>query len=93
MRDVVGRLAGERHLGAHFGMLSTVGGLLTLAGSAAVGWTYDLVDAGRAAAALPWWALAAVIAAVAAALWVCSAGGRLGLVTAGPAGSAPAAPR
>jgi MFS family permease len=90
MRDVIGRLAGERHLGAHFGMLSTVGGLLTLLGSSGVGWIYDQVDAGRASPALPWWALAATVAVAAGVLWLCSAAR---LIPAGPAGSAPAARR
>jgi len=91
MRDVIGRLAGERHLGAHFGMLSTVGGLLTLLGSSGVGWLYDQVDAGRAASGVPWWALAATVAAAAGLLWLCSAAGRL--IPGGPDGSAPAARR
>lgn len=91
MRDVIGRLANERHLGAHFGMFSTAGGLLTLLGSSGVGWLYDQVDAGRASPGLPWWALAATVAGAAALLWFCSAHGRL--IAAGPLGSAPAAHR
>lgn len=91
MRDVIGRLAGERNLGAHFGMLSTVGGLATLVGSVLVGWIYDLVDAGSATAAAPWLALAAVVAASAGGMWLWS--GRDRLRPAAPARSAPASRR
>ncbi|MFE3290622.1 MFS transporter [Rhodococcus sp. NPDC059234] len=73
MRDIVGVLARERNLGAHFGMLSTLGGLLTLLGSLVVGRLYDRVDAGAAPAAAPWWAVAAGVGAAAAWLWLWTA--------------------
>lgn len=73
MRDTIGVLAGERHLGAHFGMLSTLGGLMTLVGSLAIGQIYDLVDAGTVAPSTPWWTLAVVVAAAAAGIWAAAA--------------------
>ncbi|BBG02295.1 MULTISPECIES: MFS transporter [Pseudonocardia] len=74
MRDVIARLAGERLLGAHFGMLNTLGGGLTLIGALAVGAMYDGVDAGIMAVGTPWWALAATVAVAAGALWTWSRG-------------------
>ncbi|WP_231496393.1 MFS transporter [Rhodococcus sp. UNC363MFTsu5.1] len=69
MRDTIGVLAGERNLGSHFGMLNTVGGMLTLLGSLGVGVLYDGVDDGNLSAAAPWWTLAAVVAAAAVGIW------------------------
>ncbi|WP_439029378.1 MFS transporter [Gordonia terrae] len=42
MRDTAARLAAERHLGAHFGLLNSIAGLGCLAASAGVGALYDL---------------------------------------------------
>ncbi|MFI6428875.1 MFS transporter [Rhodococcus oryzae] len=70
MRDTIGVLAHERNLGAHFGMLNTLGGVLTLLGSLAVGRLYDRVDAGTASAATPWWTVAAVAGAAAVGIWL-----------------------
>ncbi|MFD9666556.1 MFS transporter [Rhodococcus sp. NPDC059968] len=69
MRDTIAILAGERNLGAHFGMLNTLGGLLTLLASLGVGRIYDLVDDGATGLATPWWVLAVAVAAAAAGLW------------------------
>ena len=77
MRDVIGRLAGERLLGAHFGMLNTLGGLLTLAGSLLVGALYDGVDTGAVGPGVPWWVLAVTVAVAAGTLAWWSRGGRL----------------
>ncbi|PVZ13288.1 MFS transporter [Actinomycetospora cinnamomea] len=49
-QDAVGRLAGERRLGAHFGVLASAGGLAVLGGSSLLGALLD-VDARPA---LPW---------------------------------------
>ena len=56
-QDLVPRLAGERHLGAYFGVLSSVGGLAVLVGSSAVG---ILLDPAVAPPVVPWLALTAV---------------------------------
>jgi len=69
MRDTIAILADERNLGAHFGMLNTLGGVLTLLASLGVGRIYDLVDDGAAGLATPWWVLAVAVAAAAAGLW------------------------
>jgi hypothetical protein len=53
----VPRLAGERRLGAYFGVLSSAGGLAVLAGSTAVG---TLLDPAVAPPVVAWLALAAV---------------------------------
>lgn len=55
-QDAVGRLAGERRLGAHFGVLASAGGLAVLGGSALLG---ALLDAGGPPA-LPWAVTAAL---------------------------------
>ncbi|MFC5137937.1 MFS transporter [Actinomycetospora rhizophila] len=55
-QDAVGRLAGERRLGAYFGVLASAGGLAVLGGSALLG---ALLDAGGPPA-LPWAATAAL---------------------------------
>lgn len=73
MRDTIGILAGERFLGAHFGMLNTLGGLLTLIGSVAVGQLFDVVDVGAIAPTVPWWVLAVAVAVAAVGLWAWSA--------------------
>ncbi|MDQ0364558.1 MFS transporter [Catenuloplanes indicus] len=54
-RDTAARLAAERRLGAHFGVLSAAGGLAVLAGSTATGALLD-----SAGPVVPWLALAAV---------------------------------
>ena len=54
-RDTAARLAGERRLGAYFGVLSAAGGLAVLAGSTLTGALLD-----SAGPVLPWLALAAV---------------------------------
>ncbi|MFC0454231.1 MFS transporter [Rhodococcus jostii] len=69
MRDTIAILAGERNLGAHFGMLNTLGGVLTLLVALGVGRIYDLVDEGAAGLVRPWWVLAATVAAAATGLW------------------------
>lgn len=46
--------AGERRLGAYFGVLSSVGGLAVLIGSSALGSLYDAARVSGPAAALPW---------------------------------------
>ncbi|GAB2633719.1 MFS transporter [Prescottella soli] len=73
MRDTIGILAGERFLGAHFGMLNTLGGLLTLVGSIGVGQLFDVVDVGDLGPAAPWWVIAVAVAAAAVGLWRWSA--------------------
>lgn len=40
-QDLVPRLAGERRLGAHFGVLASFGGLMVLVGSTGVGALLD----------------------------------------------------
>ncbi|WP_249353857.1 MFS transporter [Rhodococcus sp. USK13] len=76
MRDTIGALAGETNLGAHFGMLNTIGGVLCLLGSLAVGAIFDLVDLGRVPAATSWVAVSAAVFAATAALavWTARAG-------------------
>jgi dipeptide/tripeptide permease len=56
-QDLVPRLAGERRLGVHFGVLSSAGGIAVLVGSTVVG---ALLDPAVAAPAVPWLVLAAV---------------------------------
>jgi MFS family permease len=53
-QDAVGRLAGERRLGAHFGVLASAGGLAVLGGSSLLGALLDL----EGPPALPWAATA-----------------------------------
>jgi MFS family permease len=65
-RDVAARLAAERWLGAHFGVVSAAGGLAVLLGSTATG---ALMDAAAPSSPLPWAILAAVPLLSAAALW------------------------
>ena len=64
--DVAGRLAGERRLGAYYGVLSAAGGLAVLLGSTLTG---ALMDAVPPSSPLPWAILAAVPLLSAAALW------------------------
>ncbi|GAA0895190.1 MFS transporter [Pseudonocardia zijingensis] len=59
-QDLVPRLAGERRLGVHYGVLSSAGGVAVLAGSTVVG---ALLDPAVAAPVVPWLVLAAVPAA------------------------------
>jgi MFS family permease len=61
MRDTVAKLAVERHLGAHFGMLNSVAGLGCLGASVGVGALYDLADARDLPAAAVWCPVALVI--------------------------------
>jgi MFS family permease len=68
-RDLVPQLAGERRLGAHFGALSSAGGLAVLLGSIGVGALLDLSAVPRPAASLAWLVLAALPAASAVGLW------------------------
>jgi len=56
-QDLVPRLAGERRLGAYFGVLSSAGGLAVLVGSAGVG---ALLDPAVAPPVVAWVVLAAV---------------------------------
>lgn len=56
-RDLVGVLAGERNLGAYFGILNTFGGLAVLLSSLALGPLLDAAALPQPAAALPWWLL------------------------------------
>lgn len=65
LRDTVAILAGEQNLGAHYGMLATIGGVVALAAAVAVGRCYDVLTAGAGPAL--WWAVAAA-AVLAAAL-------------------------
>lgn len=67
LRDAVGILAGERNLGAHYGMLATLGGAASLVASLAVGWGYDRVADG-APAWLGWAAVAAIVMVAAVGL-------------------------
>jgi len=68
-QDLVPRLAGERRLGAHFGVLASAGGLAVLLGSTGVGALLDLAETPQPAAAVPWLVLAALPAASAVGLW------------------------
>lgn len=61
-QDLVPRLAGERRLGTYFGVLASVGGVVVLVGSTAVGGLLDL------GGPLPWLVIAAVPLAGAAVL-------------------------
>lgn len=69
-RDAVARLARERRLATHFGVLSSAGGLAVLLSSGIVGWAFDVSDPAGPARALPWLCVAAfpVLSAVALAL-------------------------
>lgn len=67
--DVAARLAGERHLGAHLGVLSTVGGLAVLITGPAAGRILESAPAGGAGAALPWIILALPPALAAGTMW------------------------
>ncbi|KXP00776.1 MFS transporter [Tsukamurella pseudospumae] len=60
LRDAAGVLAGERYLGAHYGMLATLGGVTSLLVSLGAGWGYDRVADG-APAWLGWAIMAAVV--------------------------------
>ena len=55
-QDAVGRLAGERRLGAYFGVLASGGGLAVLAGSALLGSLFEA----QGPPALPWAVTAAL---------------------------------
>ena len=68
-RDLVSRLAGERHLGAHYGVLASAGGLAVLVGPAGVG---ALLEPGGV---LPWVLLTLLSAASAAGLAVLTRAG------------------
>lgn len=76
LRDAVGILAGERNLGAHYGMLATLGGVASLLTSLGAGWVYDRIADG--APAWAGWVAAAAVVVIAAA----------GLRAVTPAGSA-----
>ncbi|WNV76958.1 MFS transporter [Geodermatophilus sp. DSM 44513] len=69
-KDLVPRLAGERRLGAHFGVLTSVGGAAVLVGSTVAGALLDRADSPSPAAAVPWLVLAAPPAVSAVALWL-----------------------
>jgi hypothetical protein len=69
MRDTVAILGRESNLGAHFGMLNTIGGILALLGTVGIGGVYDLIDNGHAAASTPWVIMALCVAVSAASLW------------------------
>lgn len=53
-RDLVGVLAGERHLGSYYGVLQSFGGMAVLVSSLIVGRTLDPAHTPQAAATLPW---------------------------------------
>lgn len=63
-KDLVPRLADNRHLGAHFGMLASMGGVAVLLGSTATGQLFDRWPSSP----IPWLFLAAVPAVCAVAL-------------------------
>ena len=69
-RDLVARLAGDRRLGAHFGVLASAGGAAVLVGSTGIGALLDLARVPGPAAAVPWLVLAALPAASAVGLWL-----------------------
>ncbi len=73
-QDLVPRLAGERRLGAYFGVLSSAGGLVVLVGSTVAG---TLLDPAVAPPVVAWSALAAVPAAGALAIGLLSRRGAL----------------
>ncbi|WP_211275461.1 MFS transporter [Actinoplanes rectilineatus] len=60
VRDSAARLAGERRLGAYFGVLSAAGGIAVLVGSAVTGRLFDTAAATGPGTALPWLILAVV---------------------------------
>ena len=66
-QDAVGRLAGERRLGAYFGVLASGGGLAVLGGSALLG---SLLEA-QGPPALPW-AVTAALPLASAVVWASS---------------------
>ncbi|GAA4964513.1 MFS transporter [Actinoplanes utahensis] len=68
--DVAARLAGEQHLGAHLGVLSTAGGLAVLIAGTLTGGLLELVPDGGALAVTPWAVLALIPAAAATAMWM-----------------------
>lgn len=72
MRDTVAILGRESNLGAHFGMLNTIGGLLSLLGTLGIGWVYDLIDDGHASPSSPWVIVSCCVAVAALILWVWS---------------------
>lgn len=67
MRDIVAVLAGEKNLGAHYGMLATLGGAAALITSFGAGWVDDRVADGAPAWA-GWVGLSAVVIAAAVGL-------------------------
>ncbi|NKY31675.1 MFS transporter [Nocardia speluncae] len=68
-RDLVPRIAAERRLGAYYGLLSSIGGLVVLVGSALTGFLIDLLPAGtRWGLATPWCAVALALFASALVL-------------------------
>ena len=67
--DIAARLAGEQHLGAHLGVVSTAGGLAVLIASTVAGGLLDLIPRGGLIAVVPWAVLAAVPTLAAAAMW------------------------
>jgi MFS family permease len=73
-QDLVPRLAGERRLGAYFGVLSSAGGIAVLLGSTAVG---ALLDPAVVPPAVPWLVLTAVPLLSAATIAVLARGGTL----------------
>jgi MFS family permease len=71
MRNTLAVLAREQHLGAHFGMLNTLGGVFALIATVAVGFLFDTAESGGAVAmAAPWIAAAAATAGATVMLWV-----------------------
>lgn len=75
-RDVVAHLAGGAHLGTHYGLLSTAGGVGVLLGNAVIGLVLEAGDASGAPGALSWLVVAAV--PVLSAVLVLGLGRRLG---------------
>jgi MFS family permease len=73
-QDLVPRLAGERRLGAYFGVLSSAGGIAVLLGSTAVG---ALLDPAVVPPAVPWLVLTVVPLLSAATIAVLARGGTL----------------
>ena len=54
VRDLVPRMAQEASVGAHYGVLASVGGLVVLVGSSAVGALLAPAGVSGPAASLPW---------------------------------------
>lgn len=67
--DMIPRFAGEHNLGAHYGALSSMGGVAVLAGNFLLGGLLDNALMPSTGAVIPWLALAAVPFLSALAMW------------------------